>query len=102
MKRRHLVLFFALYSVLATTTGASAQETIDVAKVTCDQFVTGKVADYRTVAVWLSGYYHGIHNNTLVDVNAAQQDSDALVNYCLSHPSVILLSAVPTLFEKKN
>lgn len=102
MKRWRWVPFFALSSVLAESAGASAQETIDVSKITCNQFVTGKVADYITVSVWLNGYYHGIHNSTLLDVSAAQKNSDALVDYCLSHPSVTLLNAVPTLFEKKN
>lgn len=102
MKRWHLVPFFAFSIVIATSTMAVAQVTIDVAKITCDQFLAGKVADSRSVTVWLSGYYHGMHNNTLLDVNALQQESQAVMDYCITHPSVILMDAVTTLLGKKN
>lgn len=102
MKRWHLAPFFALSAILATSTAASAQMTIDVAKITCEQFLAGKVADSRSVVVWLSGYYHGLRNNTLLDVNALQENSQTLMDYCISHPSVILLNAITTLLEKQK
>jgi hypothetical protein len=101
MHRRHLVLFLTLSAVLATSTTALSQETIDVAKITCDQFLAGKISDSRSVSVWLSGYYHGTHNDTVLDVSALQKNSQAVMDYCLSHPSVILMHAVTSLFEKK-
>jgi acid stress chaperone HdeB len=101
MTRWVFVPIFALFSVLGASTVALAQMTIDVSKITCDQFLAGKVQDSRSVTVWLSGYYHGLHNNTVLDVNALQQDSQAVMYYCISHPNVILMDAVTTLFEKK-
>jgi acid stress chaperone HdeB len=102
MKRRYLMPFLTLSTVLATPTAAPAQVTIDVAKITCGQFLAGKVSDSRSVTVWLSGYYHGMHNNTLLDVNALQQDAQAVMDYCISHPSVILMDAVTSLFGKRK
>jgi hypothetical protein len=43
---------------------AQAQETIDVAKITCDQYLAGRVTDSRTLFVCLSGYYNGTRNDT--------------------------------------
>lgn len=102
MKRWYLVPFFALSTVLATWTVALAQETIDVAKITCDQFLAGRVADSRSVSIWLSGYYHGMHNNTLLDVNGLQQSSQAVMDYCITNRNVTLMDAVTALFEKQN
>ena len=101
MTRWLFVPLFALFNVLGASTVALAQMTIDVSKITCDQFLAGKVQDSRSVTVWLSGYYHGMHKNTVLDVNALQQESQAVMDYCISHPNVILMDAVTTLFEKK-
>jgi len=102
MKQWHLAPLLALCTILVTSTAASAQMTIDVTKITCDQFLGGKVADSRSVTIWMSGYYHGMTRNTLLDVNALQQDSQAVMDYCIGHPSVILMDAVTALFGKKN
>lgn len=102
MTRWYLVPVFSLSAVLGTSATTQAQETIDVAKITCDQFLAGKVADSRSVTIWLSGFYNGAHNNTLLDVNALQRNSQDVMDYCISHPNVILMNAVKNLFEKKN
>src|SRR5262252_1184807 len=47
---------------------AQAQTTIDVAKITCEQFVLMTVAEPEQIAIWLSGYYHGRRNSTTIDV----------------------------------
>lgn len=102
MKHWYLAPFFALSTILATSTGTSAQETIDVAKITCEQFLTGRVEDSRSVTMWLSGYYHGIHNMTLLDVSALQQNSQAVMEYCITHPTVILMDAVTLILDKQK
>jgi acid stress chaperone HdeB len=44
--------------MLALSSGsiASAQVTVDVAKITCDQFTLYKITDPQNIAIWLSGY----------------------------------------------
>lgn len=102
MKCWRSISFLALLTIVASPTAGLAQVTIDVAKITCDQFIAGKVADSRSVTVWLSGYYHGVHGNTVLDVNALQEDSQAVMDYCITHPSVILMDAITTLLGKKK
>jgi acid stress chaperone HdeB len=55
MSTINIIIFIAF---LAATAG-HAQVTIDVSKITCDQYVGFKVADPKDIATWLSGYYHG-------------------------------------------
>jgi acid stress chaperone HdeB len=102
MKRWYLMSFLTLFTIVAASTAAVAQMTIDVTKITCGQFLAGKVADSRSVTIWMSGYYHGVNRNTLLDVNALQQDSQAVMDYCITHPNVVLMDAVTTLLGKKN
>ena len=44
-----------------------AQVTIEVSKITCRQFIGGEIGEPRTVAAWLSGYYHGKKDSTTID-----------------------------------
>jgi hypothetical protein len=46
-----LTIFFA--------SSASAQVTVDVGQITCEQFLLFKVADPKDISIWLSGYYRG-------------------------------------------
>jgi hypothetical protein len=59
-----------------------AQVAIDVSKITCDQFVHGKVGEPRTVGAWLSGFYNGKHDNPVVDFQAFQGNLNKLQTYC--------------------
>ena len=88
--------------VLGTSAVAQAQETIDVAKITCDQFLAGRVADSRSVTIWLSGYYNGTRQNTILDVSALQKNAQEVMDYCITHPKVVLMDAVTTLIDKAN
>ena len=61
-----------LLMLLALST-AQAQTTTDVAKITCDQFVSSTVAPSDNIAIWLSGYYHGKRGSTIIDVQKLKE-----------------------------
>ena len=63
MKRAELVIFALV--VLLMMTSAQAQVTIEIAQITCKQFLAFSVADPRDIAIWLSGYYHGKRSDTV-------------------------------------
>ena len=44
-----------------------AQVTIDLSKITCEQYIGYKIINPDTIAMWLSGYYNGQRGNTLID-----------------------------------
>jgi hypothetical protein len=102
MTRFYLIPILSLCAILGTSAATQAQQTIDVAKITCDQFVAGTVSDSRSVSIWLSGYYHGMHNNTVLDLSTLQKNSQDVMDYCFSHRDVILMNAVKSLFGAKN
>lgn len=84
---------------LMTSVPTSAQVTVDIAKVTCEQFALFKVADPDTLAVWLHGYYSGKRGTTVVEVEALKTNARKLRDYCLQHPDAYLLKAVETLLK---
>ena len=96
---------FILLAMLLSIFGISAvraQQTIDVAKITCDQFLAGRVTDSRTLSIWLSGYYNGTRHNAVVDVSAFQKHSTDLMDYCISHPDMNLMEAIKNALGAKK
>jgi hypothetical protein len=57
-----------------------AQETIDIRKITCSEFLAGRVTDSRSLAIWLNGYLSGARGKTLPTV-------------CVSHTNTPVLDA---------
>jgi len=70
--------------IIATCFAASAraQVTIDVSKVTCEQFVFSKIAPVRSIALWLSGYYGGKRNNSIIDLQAFEENAGKVESFC--------------------
>ena len=56
--------------VVAAAPAARAQVTLDVAKITCDQYTSHKVTNPQNIAIWLSGYYHGKRGDTTLETQA--------------------------------
>src|SRR5262245_23106096 len=82
----------------ATTAHAQrAQVTVDVAKITCDQFTSYRIATPRDIAIWLSGYYNGKRGNTVLDTEGLDSDTAKLRDYCLRNPQVPVMQAIETV-----
>ena len=81
---------------------ARAQVTLDVSKVTCDQYVGYKITDPHNIAIWLSGYYNGKRGNTVVDTQAFNANTKKLQDFCLRNPATPVMQATETLFGVKH
>jgi acid stress chaperone HdeB len=87
-----------LVPAMLVATLAQGQTTIDVAKISCDQFVLTTVASPDYIAVWLSGYYHGKRNSTVIDVEQLKNYAQSVKSYCLySGKGKTLMEAVETV-----
>jgi acid stress chaperone HdeB len=72
-----------------------AQVTVDVSKITCEQVLMEKLAwTEREVELWLSGYYHGKRNDTIVEPEAVKQNEEKLNRYCYEHRDTTVMDAV--------
>src|SRR5262245_46028440 len=94
---KHVCLAAMLMS-LAVVGAARAQVTVDVAKITCDQFSGFKVTDPRNIAIWLSGYYSGKRGTTIIEPQQLNEYGRKLQDYCIRNPQVLVMQAVETLF----
>jgi acid stress chaperone HdeB len=70
-----------------------AQTTIDVAKISCRQFIFDEIALSKSIAVWLSGYYSGTQHNTLVDMSQMEHNIDKVQDFCRLHLETTVMDA---------
>ena len=68
---------------MLVATIAQAQTPIDVAAISCDQFLVTTVASPDDIAIWLSGYYNGRRNNTVIDVQQLKDHAQKVKSHCL-------------------
>ena len=74
---------------------------MDVAKITCRQYLTGKITTPRSVANWLSGYFHGERGDTTLDYGDLGANVGKVDAFCRKHHEMPLLEAARTVFGKR-
>ena len=96
MKTR-LLLTSALF-LFAQMPTMRAQVTVDVAKITCEQFLMQALPwTSRDIVFWLSGYYHGEHHNTIIEPDAIKRDENKLNTYCFGHGETTVMDALKNM-----
>ena len=95
--KAYFVIMAAL-SMLLPASQARAQMTVDVAKITCRQYLFDRNVSPRApmVANWLSGYFNGQKNNTVVGLGAMARNKDKVEDYCRLNQDVTLIEAAKT------
>jgi acid stress chaperone HdeB len=90
-------------SVLALLlqTMAHAQVTIDITKITCREFLIGRILPTSSMALWFSGYYNGKRGATTIDASTVKPNADKVSDYCGLHQDETVMHAVETLFGIK-
>jgi hypothetical protein len=66
--------------LVCTAQTAHAQVTVDVSKITCEQFIVLPKAD--SIAIWLGGYYNGDRHISVIDVNRFEESARNLRAAC--------------------
>jgi acid stress chaperone HdeB len=98
MKRFKLVASTVMLALLIVT-NARAQVSIDIAKITCAQFGSFSIADPRYLAIWLSGYYNGTRDNSVIDTQIFNENYIKLREFCIINPQFTVVQAIERLFN---
>ncbi len=87
---------------LSAALPAQAQTTIDMSKITCEQWLAYKVADPDQIAIWLSGWYSSKQNNTLLEVQKLKAEVSRLKEICIRNLDVPLMKVVQDQIDSKK
>ena len=96
LQSKQLLALGVLLGILVVSTRVQAQVTVDVSKITCDQYLQQKVATPKLLVAWLSGFYSGKRNSTTVDTQKLEANADTVSSYCEANRNVMLMKAVET------
>jgi acid stress chaperone HdeB len=73
---------------------ARAQVVIDVSKITCEQLISWSITDPRNIAYWISGYYNGKRDTTIIDPQIFKDHVDKVTDYCRGNRARTVMQAV--------
>ena len=92
--KARLLLTSALFLFVQIPT-MQAQVTVDVIKITCQQIVMGELPwTQRDVVLWLSGYYNGKRDSTIVEPETITKNEEKVAQYCYQHRDTTVMDAV--------
>ena len=81
---------------------AQAQVTLDISKITCEEYVMDTITFSQNVVMWLSGYYNGKRNNTIIEPDKVQKNEEKVNLYCYEHRDATVMDAAKNVlgFDK--
>ena len=86
---------FGASLVLAMNTVSHAQM-IDMSKMTCAQLMSG-TGDSIESAIWIGGYYNGLHKNTKLDLKVMKHNAEVIVDACKASPNKTVMQTVDSI-----
>ena len=81
---------------------AQAQVTLEVSKITCEQYNAYKITNPQNIAIWVNGYYHGKRGDVTLDTQGLVENARKLRDYCRRNRQTLVMQAVETLFAKER
>ena len=99
IKSMLVILGLAFAFALETTPEAQAEVTLDVSKLTCEQFLGYKLTTSEKIATWLSGYHNGKRGNTSLGVHGLIANAKKLRSYCTRNSQTLVMDAVETVLD---
>ena len=88
---------FVIGAIIALSSGlyAQAQVTVDVTKITCDQYVHHNTfATPDQIAAWMSGYFRASTGQTVFDFQRFANNKRAVGNFCKKNGTATVMSAI--------
>ncbi len=86
--------WLALSLTVIAVPSAHAQVTVDISKITCEQYILFTVADPKDIAMWLSGYYNAKRSNTVIDTQQFREAGKKVMDYCQLNLKTTVMDAV--------
>src|SRR3974390_2032975 len=91
--KARLLLTCALF-MFAQIPASQAQATIDISKITCEDYFMDKITFSQYIVMWLSGYYNGKRNNTIIEPDTVRKEKEKVNLYCYQNREVTVMDAV--------
>jgi hypothetical protein len=102
---KHKLVVPVLYLVIAVSVVPSiarAQVMIDMAKVTCADYLAMPANQSRTFSAWMSGYFNQKSGYAWVDLNAYAKNIANVKQWCATYPNETVMTGLKWATAKQN
>ncbi|MGO4716808.1 HdeA/HdeB family chaperone [Bradyrhizobium sp. 2TAF24] len=96
MKRTIFLVSVAM--VLSAT--ASRAETIDLATLSCKQFLESGEDSIKMVLTWMDGWYKGDSNEAIIDTTVFLENAKKFGAFCATNPNISIVNAAEKILGK--
>jgi hypothetical protein len=100
MMTKAVLLACCVPFMLGVSATAQAQDSVDMAKFTCEQLLQASENSIEA-AIWLSGYYNGQRKNTKVVVGQFKKNAELVVAACKDSPKATVMQTIGKTAGKK-
>jgi len=103
MKHKSIVLgLYFTVAALILPSIARGQVMIDMAKVTCADYLAMPANQSRTFSAWLSGYFNQKLGYAWVDLGAYARNVGNMKQWCSSYPNETVMTGLKWATAKQN
>jgi hypothetical protein len=90
---KKLVLCLTLVAAMASAV-AHAQVSIDMSRVTCEQYLALPPAQSADFSAWMSGWFNQKNGYVFVDLNAYARNVANVKSWCASNPAQTVMAGL--------
>src|SRR5262249_39359309 len=94
--------WLALSLLAVAVLPARAQVTVDMSKITCEQYILFTMGDPKDIAMWLSGYYNAKRSNTVLDVQEFRDAGKKVMDFCQINLKTPVMDAAEKVLNLKR
>lgn len=97
---KKLILAAIAAAMLFTApTMASAEEPVDMSKLSCKEFLSADQSKIGMMLMWIDGYMSGKSDNTMMDNAWMEKLGTHMGKYCASNPQKTIMDAIENMPE---
>ncbi|MBI5128065.1 MAG: hypothetical protein HZA66_01365 [Rhodopseudomonas palustris] len=96
---KYVAALLAAAGLLSAPVGARA-ETLDLATMSCKQFIDSGPDSINMVLIWLDGWYKGDSDDAIIDTEVFVGNAKKFGAYCGANPSVSIVTAAEKILGK--
>jgi hypothetical protein len=89
MKKLAICLMLA-----GTPTAVLAQASVDMARITCSQYLAMSPTDRAVFSAWMSGWFNQKKGYVFVDLNAYTRNVASVKSWCTSNPTQTVMAGL--------
>jgi acid stress chaperone HdeB len=97
MKSAFTVLLAAVWMMSSAPAHAVV---LDLATMTCKQFVDGDEDEIKMVLTWMDGWYKGDEDDAIIDTEVFVENAKKFGTYCRKNPTVSIVTAAEAILGK--